>query len=506
MHPALGNLEIIYTICSYTQHGSLTALASTCRTFERPALNILWRHLQSLKPFIKCLPSDLFGSDQGRMVLQKPLNGEMWDTLFKYTSRVHSIAVTQSRRLTVIIEPLSLLMLSCPLAPAFFFPNLRKLTWFADGTHDAAEFLRAALVPSLLALDLQISSASSAFLFVISSLGTLCPHLQDMAVRIQNRTDDSFRRISPFITQPISQLHHLHALSVWDLGNQGVEHVMHLQALKSLCLDLGTLSACERKSHLQFPGFHDLDFLCLSTDTFKRVSNFLNSLRVVESKEIQVNFNFQAAHSSASGPTMLSQFFIILQERCDNDRLEGFTLVGISGKVQAKTGVLTPLQACRNLTRLSVEQGCDISISDEELCQLVREWPKLEVLKVSSYVADNSTTMPTLHGLIALLRLCPSLTSLALVVDATKLDGINLKCPGGGRCNKHLKHLALGNSPVGSSLHVALILSGLFPHLEQVNFDYGDRMQTMKKSAIERRESVQSFLSGFSIVRERYTE
>ncbi|KAG1781719.1 hypothetical protein EV702DRAFT_603098 [Suillus placidus] len=504
MHAALGNLEVIYTVCSYTQLGSLPALASTCRAFERPALNILWMDLQSPEPLIKCLPSDLFSIDRERLVLQKPPDGMIWDTLCKYTSRVHSITATQSRRLTAIIEPLSSLMLSCPSASASLFPNLRKLIWFADGTHSAVAFLRMTLVPSLLVLDVRISSASSAFLSVLSSVGALCPHLQDMALRIQPVTDESFRKISLFVTQPISQLYHLHSLLVWDLGNQGIKHVMRLRALRSLSLDLRTFLACERKSRLEFPGFHDLIFLGLSTDSFKRASNFLSSLRVMESKEIKIDFN-QVAHPSTSGSTTLSQFFTILQERCDTDKLEDFTLLGISGKVRAEPGVFMPLQACPNLTRLSVERGCDISISDEELCQLVRNWPKLEVLKISCYNPIDNTTMPTLHGLIELIRLCPILTSLVLVIDATKLDGIDLKSPGGGSCNKYLKHLVLGNSPLGIPLKVALILSGLFPNLEQVNLDCPDTVQ-IKKSTMERRASVNSFLGGFSIIRERCTK
>ncbi|KAG1750877.1 hypothetical protein EDB19DRAFT_1871440 [Suillus lakei] len=510
MHSALGNLEVIYTICLYTQHRSLPALASTCRAFERSALNILWRDLQSLEPLIQCLPSDLFSTDEGHMVLQKPPDGMMWDTLCKYTSRVHSIAVTQSRRLAIIIEPLSLLMLSCPLAPASLFPNLHKLTWSADGSHSAAEFLRMALVPSLSDLDVRISSASSAFLSVLSSVGALCCHLQDMSLKVQRTTDDAFRQISPFVTLPISQLRNLHSLSVWDLGNQGIEHVMQLPALRSLRLDLRTSSAWERNLHLQFLGFHDLNFLGLSIDTFERASNFLSSLRVVESKAIKVGFNSQPAHPSASGSTMLSQFFTVLQERCDNDKLESFFLYGFSGKVRAELEVFTPLHACRNLTRLFVERGCDISVSDEELCQLLKDWPKLEVLKISCYVAIDNTTIPTFHGLITLLQLCPALTSLALVVDATKLDGINLKCPGGGSCNKNLKHLILGNSPVESPLKVALILSGLFPHLEQVNLDCWGSSQIkfvrQKKLEMEQWASVNNFLDAIGIVKERYTE
>ncbi|KAG2125761.1 hypothetical protein DEU56DRAFT_916378 [Suillus clintonianus] len=91
-HPALQNIDIICIICSYVHDGSLPALASTCRIFERPALDVLWRNLESVEPLIKCLPSDLFGIEQGHMVLLKPLDAKMWGILCKYTSRVHSIA------------------------------------------------------------------------------------------------------------------------------------------------------------------------------------------------------------------------------------------------------------------------------------------------------------------------------------------------------------------------------------------------------------------------------
>jgi hypothetical protein len=67
MHPALQNFDIICTICLYVHDKSLPALASTCRIFERPALDVLWRNLQSVEPLVKCLPSDLFGTELGRM-------------------------------------------------------------------------------------------------------------------------------------------------------------------------------------------------------------------------------------------------------------------------------------------------------------------------------------------------------------------------------------------------------------------------------------------------------
>jgi len=69
MHPALQNLEVICTISLYVEHRTLPALASTCRKFEHPALNVLWKDLHSgLIPLVNCLPSGLFGRDHGCLV------------------------------------------------------------------------------------------------------------------------------------------------------------------------------------------------------------------------------------------------------------------------------------------------------------------------------------------------------------------------------------------------------------------------------------------------------
>ncbi|KAG0698616.1 hypothetical protein DFH29DRAFT_1081724 [Suillus ampliporus] len=506
MHLALRNLEVICTISSHAKHGSLPALTSTCCTFENPALNVLWRHLQSMEPFVKCLSSDLFGTDQGCVVLQKPLDDRMWDTLSRYTSRMHSIAVTQRGQSLAVIKCLSLIMLSCTSAPASLFPNLHKLTWHANGIRGAADFLCMAFVPSLLVLKVRISSASSAFLSVLSSLPTLCPRLQSMSVRIRLESNDSPRKISPFIQPIISQLHHLHTLTVWDPGNIGIQHVMQLPALHPLSLDLRA-SSWERRSHLQFPGFHDFHFLGLSVNAFKRASDFLTSLR---SKEFRLDYSTEAAQSHAGGSAMLSQFFALLQERCDNDALECFSLIAFSMKIHTKSGVFTPLHAFRNLTRLLIKMGCVMSISDEELCQLVRAWPKLKSLKISCFVTIGTTTVPTFHGLISLLRLCPELISLVLVIDTTKLEGIDLKCPGSGSRNKNLKSLTLGNSSIESPLNVALVLSDLFPNLEQVDLNCWDlapmNLWLQKKPAMEQWALVNNFLGGFSVVRERRLE
>jgi hypothetical protein len=238
-------------------------------------------------------------------------------------------------------------------------------------------------------------------------------------------------------------------------------------------------------------------------------SNFLKSLQVIDSKRIGIRFI--AAHPSTSSSMTLSQFFTILGETCDHNNLISFSLLE-STKVSTNPDIFKPLYACHNLTRLLVERSWDISMADEELCQLVRNWPKLQELNISRFVAVNETTIPTFHGLISLLQLCPTLTSLTLVIDTTELDGIDFKSPGGGICNNHLEKLVLTNSPMESPLNVALILSGLFPNLLKVDLDCWDSVPKnsvpQKQSAmqLEQWKAVNLFLHGFRVVRERCTE
>ncbi|KAG2028851.1 hypothetical protein BDR03DRAFT_976267 [Suillus americanus] len=511
MHAALRNLEVIHVVSSHTEHGTLPALASACHAFQSPALNVLWRDLHSVEPLLRCLPADLFGFERGYTALQKPLDNKMWDTLFKYTFRVRSITAKQTSHPSAIIGSLSVIMMSYPSTSAPLFPNLRELTWHAGGSYFAAEFLRMTFVPSLRVLTLRFTSASSTFLSILSSLGTLCPHLQSMTLRYRPEMEDLSSKISPFVAQSISQLRNLHTLMLWDLANPGIDHIMQLQALRTLDLDLRTLSVGERQSLLPFPGFHHLHCLCLRFGAFERATELLSSIRLIKSKEIKIVFTSWIAESSKSPSASLSQFLAILPEICDNKELQRFSLMGSRViTMHTELAVFAPLRAFRNLIVLRIERGCSTSISDGELCQMVAAWPMLEVLKISCYIAIDATAVPTFCGLLGVLRLCPSLTSLALAIDTTKLEDIDFMSPGGESLYTHLNDLTLGNSLIASPLNVALILSGIFPCLEQVDLDCWNTapMDSLlsandKNSAMEKWTSVNNILDGFSIVRER---
>jgi len=79
MHHCLNVLDILDTIFNFVleshEYGTstLAALAVTCRHFEHPALDVLWRTIPSLIPLVKCLPPDLWEMtiqvETGRLLL-----------------------------------------------------------------------------------------------------------------------------------------------------------------------------------------------------------------------------------------------------------------------------------------------------------------------------------------------------------------------------------------------------------------------------------------------------
>lgn len=69
------------------------------------------------------------------------------------------------------------------------------------------------------------------------------------------------------------------------------------------------------------------------------------------------------------------RFGVMLQEKCDKDALEAIILCSEYYKWLTRLPVqpsdFVPLRLFRNLTHLDVEKGCSMSISNDDLCELV---------------------------------------------------------------------------------------------------------------------------------------
>ncbi|KAG2135514.1 hypothetical protein DEU56DRAFT_807389 [Suillus clintonianus] len=451
MHRALRIPEIMQEISWHTDRSSLPGLALTCRTFKGPALDALWRNFPFLEPFVSCLPTHIWG-----FKLVKPIDTIAWDTFRKYASRVRSI--TQSKDPSFILEHLRMLMLAYPYPPSTMFLNLRSLTWNANQIHLAIEFLRMALVPSLVSLDLRITSISPVLKSILSNIGTTCPNLTYFYFRPQMDDPKLNRDFAPVLTHVICQLKKLSALTICHLEDPGMKHVTQLKSLKTFWLYVAPTFLRRTGLSPQSLGFEHLDYLSLRAPRLHHITDFLCYLRTVQTK------HFTAALSTVFGQQSdsMSGFCGMLLERCDKDALETIKLCeqlyNTFDIIFAQPSDFSPLRLFHNLTHFDIETACTLSISDDELSELVNPRPKLKIFRLSCYHHPESTALPTFHGLINVLRLCPELP-----------DGIDVASPGNGIRNDGLQELVLGNSLISSPLVVALVLSDLFPNLAEVN-------------------------------------
>ena len=70
VHRCLLVPELFGLVCGVLMHdyktgpiqrsATLASLARTCRAFEGPALDVLWREIEGLRPLLCTMPSDLF--------------------------------------------------------------------------------------------------------------------------------------------------------------------------------------------------------------------------------------------------------------------------------------------------------------------------------------------------------------------------------------------------------------------------------------------------------------
>ena len=70
MHQVLETPELARLIIrSGRTRATTLALALTCRAFLEPSMDILWEVLMSLAPLVRCLPSDLWTTDDDGTIM-----------------------------------------------------------------------------------------------------------------------------------------------------------------------------------------------------------------------------------------------------------------------------------------------------------------------------------------------------------------------------------------------------------------------------------------------------
>ncbi|KIK95530.1 hypothetical protein PAXRUDRAFT_11391 [Paxillus rubicundulus Ve08.2h10] len=444
---------------------TLASLAITCRYFLDPALNVLYYEINDLLWLIRCMPDDLWEVSGKQLSLKRTMKQSDWDIFLRYAHRVRSLEFARHCIATTHINVYA--ALANPPVSTVIFPRLLHLRC-GEYRPEAVRFLQLLLQPTVVHVDVDNLMPNALTRFILPLLPSRCPLIrQFMAFR-----NFLFQKGDPVLAElskVLCQLTELEALRCAELTDDGVRHLSLLPRLKSLRVDLRLNSLDNLESALGRTGFPLLREALLSAPT---MSHCLRFLRLIKSTSVDtINLNVDDETCAADYKTIFTSW-------AADPSYHNISIIDISEmriwrdydeKHIIDITALRPLFQLKRLTCLKLETLCTYDLDNAAIKEIAAAWPLLEALDFS--IRECGWEIPskvTLQGLIPLLRDCPNLALLGVVLDATVLPDASVRLPGAGVRNTSLDSLWLADSKITRPTMVAAFLSAVAPNIEQI--------------------------------------
>ncbi|KAJ7457687.1 hypothetical protein FB451DRAFT_1406568 [Mycena latifolia] len=240
MHRALKIAELVDLIFSHldpkpgAESGTLAALAGTCTIFHDSALDVLWRHQETIINLIQCMPANLWDSVQlfgrqnhGRKTLRlaRPIIGTDWDRLLKYSACVKSLICADRIPYPDLSEVFDAIQLH--FAGAYLLPNLEILQWGDRNPTRITLFLG----PRISSIDLGYCNANTQR-SLLPTLGSRYPGLRSvsMTTDVHLLVPDAPNHVSSFVRT----LTRVKFLQVGTIDVAALRHLGRLHTLETL--------------------------------------------------------------------------------------------------------------------------------------------------------------------------------------------------------------------------------------------------------------------------------
>ncbi|TFK49339.1 hypothetical protein OE88DRAFT_412241 [Heliocybe sulcata] len=466
MQAALLNRDIILEILNHTEirttwkdvaplrrhRRDLLCIALSCKAFLDPALDLLWKRMDSLVPLFRIL-SGFVWQYSGHVLLGSVPSKEL-TRLIRYAACIREIKISSSHR-RIHSSALHRLW---QLLQAPILPRLRTLFW--DGadlsTLQSIFFITASLVH----VDIQISSKPEA-VRENHELAAFLDTLADQASSLQHLTVHGW--LPQYCIRAFARMKGLQSLHL--KGCQLLAHrlapalppVLHpFQRLSSLSIDCcimldmlaGIHSSLENLEHLEL--FGDLT-LCLHA---------LDSLASRRLVSLSVRFSLGKAGDYPHFFRKVASRFPRL--RCFRAHLPSTSWWPPIRQYDFKD-VFEPLLDLRHMEDCVLElMDVMILVEDQEVEQLAASWPRLRSFSASHRLHDDGRG-PTMLCLHAFAEYCQSLEELDFPVRLSIQQGLPYPTPS----SHGLKHLHLAD-PLGEYAEtdrIAQFLIALYPSL-----------------------------------------
>ncbi|KAF9269998.1 hypothetical protein L218DRAFT_913905 [Marasmius fiardii PR-910] len=489
---------------------SLSRLARTCKGLSEPALDTLWRELDSLVPAVGLFPALLLKkAKKPGLGLSKAPEVEDWSRVLSYGERVRQITYNEtSNALSPSIFP----NFESNRPRKYIFPNLQHLVWKTE-TSTGLDHCEMFLNTELESLSLEIGARTP----------RLVPLLSDIAKRM-SLTSFSFSSSIALpesfvdILAPQDTLQRVVLVAPGALSPTVGRWVASLPELKNLQLDLS------RRSVIAVEGFFDelpgsgastpdsvgtTDSGVFSGEELDFSDHRKSAVRLTADHKSRGTFaTMRQLHltGEASNLAVFLKFFasplthldLVIDDPPDTIEWQDLSnmisrysrslkslqisattgsrfsdLIRATPRAEPPTGrlCLEHLSSFPVLNRLEIDLPESINFVASDVARVASCCPNLEELKLCPLARFPVATGPpklTLEALAPLMRECPRLHTLAVAINGVKGSSETLSEP--KYSSDSLRRCHFGHSWINDPLHVTILLSHLAPRLDSLKW------------------------------------
>ncbi|KAJ8592390.1 hypothetical protein M405DRAFT_879954 [Rhizopogon salebrosus TDB-379] len=473
---------------------TLLVLAVTCKFFTEPALDLLWRELDSFAPLIRCLPPSLWKLDKLELQFQRAMTCDDWSIFCKYNHRVHSLHMkaTPCGVSTEILIVLGYPPFSLPL-----LPNLMSLTW--DAHSGTFPYIQSFLTQTLTTL---IIHTRYEFKFgpseqsILSFIPTLCPSVSHFHFQDDAELGDT--------SIALQWWSHLISATAGNISDAAILHLSKLPSLRVLNLGLHpTPITADTQQLLQDNRFRALQELGVKCGTcLAPVDAFFEALSIAP-KKLSITYGVDSIWALPASISRIPDACV--HSALEHLRVEVNEMEADFGMTSISPATFEPLCVFRNLRRLDFESIYDVQLDDTTLLQMARAWTLLEVLMIHGKLRQLADYNITPNALVSLLQHCPRLVSVAIGINWSTVDrcGISPEIPYQGFAHGALSCVDFQASTIRHPTRVAGFLSAIAPRLKTIiawDFDVDD---PDFDKYLPRWKAVNHLVKAFSLVREQ---
>ncbi|KAG2755468.1 hypothetical protein P692DRAFT_20716817 [Suillus brevipes Sb2] len=489
---------------------SMSRLARTCRAMCEPALNVLWRELDSLLPIISLFPNTLMKrSRRPGLGLAKAPNAEDWSRVLAYGERVRRIAYIES---STSVSPSIFAIIAENRPVQYILPHLQQLIWRVDtaaGLQRCTIFLNPELqslvlevstrIPQLATFLAEVCSTTQLSSFSFTSPTSLPETFTDI-LRSHNTLEKLVLvapgALSSSVGQWAASLPMLRVLEL-DLTGRSVIAVEGFfddivasgaSTPSDASSDSGVFSGDEidfteiRKSSLRLTGdlrsggvFTDLRQLSLTGEVaniavfLKHLTSNLTHLElVIEDPPDMADWQDLSGLICERFSKSLLSLRINATGSSRFNELVRSTSRG--GDPPCRHLPLQHFTSLPSLLRLEIDLPESVLFHNSDLRAVAQACPNIETLRLCPMARFPASSGPslTLEGVAVLTQGCKRLQTLALVLDAhteseETFNSLDVS-------SRSLLRLHVGHSVVNDSLQTTILLSHLAPYLETIKW------------------------------------